>query len=91
MCGIFGIIGEYDIDKVKKSLHTMKNRGNDASKIVEFKNGCFAQNRLAITALDTKFNPPFSSHSKHFVFSLRTQHKHFCFSLKSREKHFVFS
>ncbi len=69
MCGIFGIIGEYDVDKVKKSLHTMKNRGDDASKIVEFKNGCFAQNRLAITALDTKFNPPFSSHSKHFVFN----------------------
>lgn len=69
MCGIFGIIGRYNIEKVKQSVHIMKNRGDDANKILEFKNGCFAQNRLAITALDSKYNPPFCQNSKYFIFN----------------------
>ncbi|MEY4503758.1 MAG: hypothetical protein RL154_50 [Pseudomonadota bacterium] len=69
MCGIFGIIGRYDSAKVKTSLHKMLNRGPDCSKIVEFKSGCFAQNRLSIIAPSHKYDPPFTIENKYFIFN----------------------
>lgn len=69
MCGIFGIIGNYDAKNVELSLEKMRTRGPDSTRITHFDNGCFAQNRLSIIALSHEYDPPFTINNKHFVFN----------------------
>jgi len=69
MCGIFGIIGNYNRQKVELSLEKMIHRGPDGTKITEFIGGCFAQNRLAVIAPSHEFDPPFIQSNTIFVFN----------------------
>ncbi len=69
MCGILGIIGNYDKTKIEDSLAIMRFRGPDGSKLVEFNGGCFAQNRLSIIAPSHIYDPPFKNEKSIFVFN----------------------
>jgi len=51
MCGIFGIIGEYDENLAKSSLAKISHRGRDNCGIVQERNLFFSHQRLSI--LDT--------------------------------------
>ncbi|WP_024786906.1 MULTISPECIES: asparagine synthase (glutamine-hydrolyzing) [unclassified Lebetimonas] len=57
MCAIFGIIGSYDLKKVKKALDLMIHRGRDFQNIVEFRSGVFGFNRLAIENVNINMQP----------------------------------
>ncbi|GAX88025.1 asparagine synthase (glutamine-hydrolysing) [Lebetimonas natsushimae] len=57
MCAIFGIIGKYDLKKVRYVLDLMIHRGSDYQNIVEFKDGVFGFNRLAIENIDKNLQP----------------------------------
>ena len=34
MCSIFGIVGEYDINRAREAFESLSHRGEDSSKIV---------------------------------------------------------
>lgn len=54
MCGIFGIIGDYDAKQARDALAKLSHRGRDHCGIVETNNLFFAHQRLSI--LDTSEN-----------------------------------
>ena len=60
MCGIFGIIGEYDERKAKKSLSLLSHRGPDFCGIVEQERLFFAHQRLSIMDTSSNSNQPIS-------------------------------
>jgi asparagine synthase (glutamine-hydrolysing) len=68
LCAIFGIIGKYDIKKVKYALNLMIHRGKDFQKILEFGKGVFGFNRLAIENIDKNLQP-LKIENKVFVFN----------------------
>lgn len=49
MCGVFGIIGDYNPQKAREALHKIAHRGRDHCGIIEEKNLFLAHNRLSIT------------------------------------------
>jgi asparagine synthase (glutamine-hydrolysing) len=57
LCAIFGIIGSYDLKKAKKALDLMIHRGMDFQNIVEFRDGVFGFNRLAIENVNINMQP----------------------------------
>ena len=59
MCGIFGIIGEYNPNTAKKALATLSHRGRDHCGVIEKENLFFAHHRLSIHDLDTSAHQPF--------------------------------
>jgi asparagine synthase (glutamine-hydrolysing) len=54
VCGIFGILGEYEDSRAKKALSLLTHRGPDFCGVVQKKNLFFAHHRLSI--LDTSSN-----------------------------------
>ena len=58
MCGIFGIIGEYDESKAKNALAKLSHRGRDNCGIIQEKNLFFAHHRLSIQNRDSNANQP---------------------------------
>ena len=68
MCAIFGIIGKYDIKRVKSALDLMLHRGKEYQNIVEFNNGVFGFNRLAIEHVKIA-KQPLVIDNKAFVFN----------------------
>jgi asparagine synthase (glutamine-hydrolysing) len=68
VCAIFGIIGKYDLEKVRNALNLMIHRGKDYQKIVEFDKGVFGFNRLAIENVDKNLQP-LKIDNKVFVFN----------------------
>lgn len=59
MCGIFGIIGEYNEKKAKTALAKLSHRGRDNCGIVCEKNLFFAHHRLSIQDISKNANQPF--------------------------------
>jgi asparagine synthase (glutamine-hydrolysing) len=68
LCAIFGIIGDYDIKKVKSALDLIKHRGEDYQNILEFNKGVFGFNRLAIENINKNLQP-LKVENKVFVFN----------------------
>ncbi len=58
MCAIFGIIGEYDGVKARKSIALLSHRGPDYCGIVEDKGLFIAHNRLSIVDLSHEASQP---------------------------------
>ena len=58
MCGIFGIIGEYDENKAKKALSSLSHRGPDYCGITQNKNLFFAHHRLSILDENSRSHQP---------------------------------
>ena len=58
MCGIFGIIGEYDESKAKSSLAKLSHRGPDSCGIIQHKNLFFTHQRLSILDINQRANQP---------------------------------
>ena len=58
MCGIFGILGEYDSNLARSALAKLSHRGRDHCGIIEKKNLFFAHHRLSIQDISTKSNQP---------------------------------
>jgi len=59
MCGIFGIIGEYNEKKAKAALAKISHRGSDNCGIVREPNLFFAHHRLSIQDISKNANQPF--------------------------------
>ncbi|WP_455757398.1 asparagine synthase (glutamine-hydrolyzing) [Sulfurimonas sp.] len=59
MCGIFGIIGEYDENQAKSALSKLAHRGHDNCGIIQKKNLFFAHQRLSIQDRNPHANQPF--------------------------------
>ncbi|MDP3588868.1 MAG: asparagine synthase (glutamine-hydrolyzing) [Sulfuricurvum sp.] len=49
MCGVFGIIGDYTLQKARRALATLAHRGQDHCGIVEERDFFLAHQRLSIT------------------------------------------
>ncbi len=60
MCSIFGVIGEFDVQKAKYALSKLSHRGKDNCGIVHRENLFFAHHRLSIQDLSIHANQPFS-------------------------------
>ena len=58
MCGIFGIIGEYEESKAKSALAKLSHRGRDACGILQKENLFFAHQRLSIIDKSHYANQP---------------------------------
>ena len=58
MCGIFGIIGEYNEEKAKHALAKLAHRGRDNCGIIQRKNLFFAHHRLSIQDTASHANQP---------------------------------
>ncbi len=58
MCGVFGVIGEYDSSKVRYALAKLSHRGPDNCGIVERKGVFFAHQRLSITDTHHRSHQP---------------------------------
>ncbi|MCD6433439.1 MAG: asparagine synthase (glutamine-hydrolyzing) [Sulfurimonas sp.] len=58
MCGIFGIIGEYDETKAKKALSLLAHRGPDYCGITQSENLFFAHQRLSIQDTHERSHQP---------------------------------
>lgn len=58
MCGIFGIIGEYDENLTKSALAKISHRGIDNCGIIQEKNLFFAHHRLSIQDINSHANQP---------------------------------
>ncbi|MEA2100123.1 MAG: asparagine synthase (glutamine-hydrolyzing) [Campylobacterota bacterium] len=58
MCGIFGIIGEYDERKAKSALSKIAHRGEDNCGIIQSQNLFFAHQRLSILDTDSRSHQP---------------------------------
>ncbi|MCW8954050.1 MAG: asparagine synthase (glutamine-hydrolyzing) [Sulfurimonas sp.] len=58
MCGIFGIIGEYEDNKAKKALSSLTHRGPDSCGITQRENLFFAHQRLSILDISSNSNQP---------------------------------
>ena len=58
MCGIFGILGEYDETKAKSALAKLQHRGDDFCGIFQKQNLFFAHQRLSILDTDKRANQP---------------------------------
>ena len=58
MCGIFGIIGEYDERKAKSALSKLIHRGSDSCGIIQSRNLFFAHQRLSILDTNERSNQP---------------------------------
>lgn len=58
MCGIFGIVGNYDEAKAKKALATLSHRGPDHCGIVQKNSLFFAHQRLSILDKNTRSHQP---------------------------------
>jgi asparagine synthase (glutamine-hydrolysing) len=59
MCGIFGIIGEYDNFLAKSALKSISHRGKDNCTIIQKQNLFFAHHRLSIKDKTSHSNQPF--------------------------------
>ena len=59
MCGIFGIIGDYNEKKAKAALAKISHRGRDNCGIVREPNLFFAHHRLSIQDISKNANQPF--------------------------------
>ncbi|MFT5659846.1 MAG: asparagine synthase (glutamine-hydrolyzing) [Sulfurimonas sp.] len=59
MCGIFGIIGEYDASKARTALSKLSHRGRDHCGIIEKNQLFFAHQRLSIQDLQENAHQPF--------------------------------
>jgi asparagine synthase (glutamine-hydrolysing) len=68
LCAIFGVIGKYNVNKVTLSLNLMIHRGKELQNIVEFDEGIFGFNRLAIENIK-KAKQPLIEGKKVFVFN----------------------
>ena len=60
MCGVFGIIGDYNPQKAREALQKIAHRGRDHCGIVEQKNLFLAHNRLSITDPHPRSHQPMS-------------------------------
>ncbi|MDA7818215.1 asparagine synthase (glutamine-hydrolyzing) [Sulfurimonas sp.] len=58
MCGLFGIIGDYDERKATKALDTLSHRGPDFCGITRENRLFFAHHRLSILDTHTRSNQP---------------------------------
>jgi asparagine synthase (glutamine-hydrolysing) len=58
MCGIFGIIGEYEETKAKKALSLLTHRGPDFCGISQRENLFFAHQRLGIFDTSSRSHQP---------------------------------
>ena len=58
MCGIFGIIGEYEDTKAKKALASLTHRGPDFCGVTQKENLFFAHHRLSILDSHSRSNQP---------------------------------
>ncbi|QOY54815.1 asparagine synthase (glutamine-hydrolyzing) [Candidatus Sulfurimonas marisnigri] len=67
MCGIFGIIGEYEEEKARKALSSLTHRGPDFCGITQSKNLFFAHHRLSIIDAHSHSNQPL--HVKNILLS----------------------
>jgi len=68
LCAIFGIIGNFDKERVKYALDLMLHRGKELQNIAEFNGGVFGFNRLAIEHLEIA-KQPLVYNGKVFVFN----------------------
>ena len=59
MCGLFGIIGDYDIPSARNALAKLSHRGRDHCGIIERSQLFFAHQRLSIQDLHQNANQPF--------------------------------
>ena len=59
MCGIFGILGDYDSKKARSALEKLSHRGRDHCGIIEKNQVFFAHQRLSIQDLHCNANQPF--------------------------------
>ena len=60
MCGIFGIIGDYDESQAKTALATLSHRGPDHCGVIQRDNVFFSHQRLSIQDLTEKANQPYT-------------------------------
>ncbi|QOY52255.1 asparagine synthase (glutamine-hydrolyzing) [Candidatus Sulfurimonas baltica] len=67
MCGIFGIIGEYEEEKAKKALSCLAHRGPDYCGITQRTNLFFAHQRLSILDTHSRSHQPL--HVKNILLS----------------------
>ncbi|MBE0513969.1 asparagine synthase (glutamine-hydrolyzing) [Sulfurimonas sp.] len=58
MCGVFGILGEYDASVARAALGKLTHRGPDFCGVVERKNLFFAHQRLGIIDTHSRSNQP---------------------------------
>jgi len=58
MCGIFGIIGEYDEKQAKSALSKLSHRGPDNCGITQRENLFFAHQRLSILDINERSHQP---------------------------------
>ncbi|MCK4974556.1 MAG: asparagine synthetase B, partial [Sulfurimonas sp.] len=58
MCGIFGIIGEYEENKAKKALSLITHRGPDFCGVTQRNNLFFAHQRLSILDTSSRSHQP---------------------------------
>ena len=58
MCGIFGIVGEYNEEKAKQALAKLTHRGPDYCGITQTKNLFFAHQRLSIIDTHKRSHQP---------------------------------
>ncbi len=58
MCGVFGIVGEYDESKAKYALSKLTHRGPDHCGITQKPNLFFAHQRLSILDTDKRSHQP---------------------------------
>lgn len=58
MCGIFGIIGDYDETKAKSALSKLSHRGPDYCGVVQTENLFFAHQRLSILDMNERSHQP---------------------------------
>jgi len=58
MCGIFGILGEYEENKAKSALAKLSHRGPDSCGIIQKQNLFFAHQRLSILDINSRANQP---------------------------------
>ncbi|MDB2561981.1 asparagine synthase (glutamine-hydrolyzing) [Sulfurimonas sp.] len=59
MCGIFGILGEYNTTLARSALAKLSHRGKDHCGIIEKNNLFFAHQRLSIHDLSSNAHQPF--------------------------------
>lgn len=59
MCGIFGIVGEFESTQARKALEKLSHRGRDHCGIIEKEQLFFAHQRLSIQDLHHAANQPF--------------------------------
>ena len=67
MCGIFGIIGDYNIESANEALSLIKHRGPDSSGVYTKEKLFFGHQRLSILDLSENGAQPMCSNDGNYV------------------------